>query len=177
MSGLKDQLQFPKRPGLRFCDSPSREPSLEAVAGREKSPEEQVFLLRALKGNVNLRALHGVENRVMQSIANAAVLRRVPQGTVVADYGSVGQEFFIIKEGAFQAIAGATAGGSLEDRVNLLTMSERAFGAETACFTLGEKPFPHLGLDFSHRVSGAQERLQRKQNFFNSMCLGLESRI
>ena len=146
MSGLKDQLQFPKRPGLRFEAFTSREPSFEAL--QEKGPEDTAFLLRALKANVNLRALHGVENRVVQSIAGTAVLRRVPKGTVVAHYGSVGQEFFVIKEGAFQAIAEAN-GGSLEDRVNLLTMSERAFGARRAWFSLGGKAFscPELHFD------------------------------
>lgn len=94
----------------------------------EKTPKEQAFLLSALKNNVNLRALHDVSNNVMQSIAAAAVPKVVPKGTVVAQSGTVGQEFFVIKKGAFHAIAepNETEGQkSAEATVAQLTMSER----------------------------------------------------
>jgi len=132
-SGLKDKLFFPKRPALVVDRGPSRDPSMQSMTATEKTPQEQAFLLAALKNNVNLRALHDVSNEVMQSIAAAAVSMIVPKGTVVAQSGTVGQEFFVIKRGTFHAIApesvvddgGSRSPKSAEATVAQLTMSER----------------------------------------------------
>jgi len=128
-SGLKDKLFFPKRPALYIDPVPGkREPSAEVLSGSEKTPQEQAFLLAALKHNVNLRALHNVSNEVMQSIAAAAVPTFVPKGRVVAQSGTLGQEFFVVKTGKFHAIVEAEnfeGQKSAEATVAQLTMSER----------------------------------------------------
>ncbi|CAL1150933.1 unnamed protein product [Cladocopium goreaui] len=107
----------------------------------EKTPQEQAFLLTALKNNVNLRALHDVSNQVMHSIAAGAVPMIVPKGSVVAQSGDVGQEFFVIKRGTFHAFADC---GRDESR------SPKSAEATVAQLTISE-------------------RLKRKQNFLKSL--------
>ncbi|CAE7194838.1 petC [Symbiodinium natans] len=127
-SGLKDKLCFPKRPALYFDRGQPRDHSFDALVSCQLDQHEQALVLEALKNNVNLRALHKVDNEVMQSIARGAVRRFVPKGTVVAQSGTLGKEFFIIKTGRFHAVAETdTSDGqkSAEATVAQLTMSER----------------------------------------------------
>lgn len=140
-SGLKDKLFFPKRPALIVDRGPSRDPSWQTMSAIEKTPQEQAFLLAALKNNVNLRALHDVSNQVMQSIAAGAVPMIVPKGSVVAQSGDVGQEFFVIKRGTFHAFA---------DRGRDESRSPKSAEATVAQLTISE-------------------RLKRKQNFLKSL--------
>ncbi|CAE7287452.1 PKAR, partial [Symbiodinium microadriaticum] len=152
-SGLKDKLCFPKRPALYF-DRPGRgrDPSIPSfdLANCVVEPHEQAFVLEALKQNVNLRALHNVDNEVMQSIARGAVRRFVPKGTVVAQSGALGKEFFIIKTGRFHAVAETDAYDgqkSAEATVAQLTMSERLKRKQTflksLCRHKGSNTFSH----------------------------------
>ncbi|CAL1159031.1 unnamed protein product [Cladocopium goreaui] len=137
----KDKLFFPKRPALTVDRGPSRDPSWQTMSAVEKTPQEQAFLLTALKNNVNLRALHDVSNQVMHSIAAGAVPMIVPKGSVVAQSGDVGQEFFVIKRGTFHAFADC---GRDESR------SPKSAEATVAQLTISE-------------------RLKRKQNFLKSL--------
>mmetsp|Transcript_35946 Transcript_35946/g.110574 ORF Transcript_35946/g.110574 Transcript_35946/m.110574 type:complete len:925 (-) Transcript_35946:196-2970(-) len=130
-SGLRSRLRFPKRPALsekpeserqvvQALGCQSQRPSVNSLyrsgelATCTLLPEsERDFVLRALGGNANLRALYDCVARsfddadeVMQAIANSAERREVPAGQVVARRGELGQEFFMIREGAFEVRVG-----------------------------------------------------------------------
>jgi len=103
-TGLKNWLQFPKRPAI-YEDNPRRVDSSEekspskTTQAQDISEEEEVFIRTAVTSNTNLRALLQASEDSLVSIAKAAERREVPKGKIVASCGEVGQEFFIVCSG------------------------------------------------------------------------------
>lgn len=107
-SGLKGRLRFPKRPAIYF-DAPRTEDLGYCTNGRSYpelpkveplTDEQRQFVMEAIGNNNNLRALMELNEELVQDIADVAIQREVPKGTVLAKAGMLGQEFFIIQEGA-----------------------------------------------------------------------------
>eukprot|EP00931_Biecheleriopsis_adriatica_P054353 TRINITY_DN31976_c0_g1_i1.p1 TRINITY_DN31976_c0_g1~~TRINITY_DN31976_c0_g1_i1.p1 ORF type:complete len:1058 (+),score=217.37 TRINITY_DN31976_c0_g1_i1:23-3196(+) len=129
-SGLKAQLTFPKRPALYFDRvSSQQEPSETELSSKftEKTPEDEAFLLEALRRNVNLRAFADVSDQILKGLVDVAVKTSVVQGQTVALSGTLGQEFYVIKAGKIHALADGESERPrcAEATVAQLTMSDR----------------------------------------------------
>ncbi|CAE8590735.1 unnamed protein product, partial [Polarella glacialis] len=130
-SGIRKWLHFPKRPALYGTE---QTPGAHVYASSsscfaEKTPEEEAFISKAVRKNVNLRALLSGKENKLQGIAAKAERREIKQGTDLAKCGEVGDEFFIVCQGSFdviledcQAFSGPQ---SAEAAVASSTMAER----------------------------------------------------
>ncbi|CAE7630358.1 PRKG1 [Symbiodinium pilosum] len=106
-TGIAKYLKFPKRAAI-YNEHPAPATSVE-FKSHAKTDAEIAFIACAVRGNANLRALIQTDEEQLSKIAAAAEKRVVEKGEEVAKrgealQGSVGDEFFIIREGSFDIV-------------------------------------------------------------------------
>lgn len=122
-AGLRNILHFPKRRAIQEKET-GGSPRRRSVA-RNKSPEEESFVINAIQRNANLCALMQASDDKIKELAAAAERRELAKGTKVADQGKFSNEFFIVREGALEIVFNDPGQQSAEAAVGLSTMAER----------------------------------------------------
>eukprot|EP00931_Biecheleriopsis_adriatica_P053056 TRINITY_DN3098_c0_g2_i1.p1 TRINITY_DN3098_c0_g2~~TRINITY_DN3098_c0_g2_i1.p1 ORF type:complete len:1297 (+),score=172.36 TRINITY_DN3098_c0_g2_i1:90-3980(+) len=142
-SGLKGRLHFPKRPAMHIkLDtpedelapvSPCRRKSGNNLSALEEGQEH--LILAAIRKNPNLRAFceeTSTVNETSEALRHTvckAKRRVIPKGSTAAEFGELGDEFFIIQDGSFEVVvdesASASSKRSAESAASAFSMAER----------------------------------------------------
>lgn len=108
--GLHERFKFTKRTAFTIggLSRASTNQSLARAGTFAQIHDEEVdFICRVVKRNANIRAMCDLETTAdnVKNMAMKATKRKIAAGDVIAEYGSLVHEFFVVKSGSFELLS------------------------------------------------------------------------